>query len=59
MYKIPRQNYTVEFKQEAVRQVEVEGKSPAQVARDLGITEQTMSNCARRPRAESWLPASR
>ena len=46
MYKIPRKNYTVEFKQEAVRQVEVEveGKSPAQVARDLGIAEQTLSN---------------
>lgn len=29
MYKISKQNYTVQFKQEAVRQVEVEGKSPA------------------------------
>ena len=44
MYKIPRQSYTTEFKQEAIRQVEVEGKSPAQVARDLGIAEQTLSN---------------
>jgi transposase len=44
MYKIPEQHYTVEFKQEAVRQVEAEGKSPAQVARDLGIAEQTLSN---------------
>jgi len=44
MYKIPKQHYTVEFKQEAVRQVEAEGKSPAQVARDLGIAEQTLSN---------------
>ncbi len=44
MYKIPKKNYTVEFKQEAVRQVESEGKRPAQVARDLGITEQTLSN---------------
>ena len=44
MYKIPKQNYTVEFKQEAVRQVEVEGKSPAQVSRDLGIAEQTLGN---------------
>ncbi len=44
MYKIPRKNYTVEFKQEAVRQVEQEGKSPAQAARDLGIAEQTLSN---------------
>ncbi len=30
MYKIPKQSYTIEFKQEAVRQVEKEGKSPAQ-----------------------------
>jgi transposase len=43
MYKIPRQRYTVEFKREAVRLVET-GKSPAQVARDLGIAEQTLSN---------------
>jgi transposase len=44
MYKIPKQHYTVEFKQEAVRQVDMEGKSPAQVARELGIAEQTLSN---------------
>jgi transposase len=44
MYKIPKQRYTQEFKQEAVRQVESEGKSPAQVARELGIAEQTLSN---------------
>ena len=44
MYKIPKQSYTVEFKQEGVRQVEVEGKSPAQVSRDLGIAEQTLGN---------------
>ena len=37
MYRIPKQSYTTEFKQEAVRQVEIEGKSPAQVARDLGL----------------------
>ncbi len=44
MYKIPKQSYTTEYKQEAVRQVEVEGKSPAQVSRELGITEQTLGN---------------
>jgi len=44
MYRIPRQSYTTEFKQEAVRQVEIEGKSPAQVARELGIAEQTLGN---------------
>jgi transposase len=44
MYKIPKKSYTAEFKQEAVRQVEQEGKKPAQVARELGITEQTLTN---------------
>jgi transposase len=44
MYKIPKQRYTQEFKQEAVRQVECEGKSPAQVARELGVAEQTLAN---------------
>jgi hypothetical protein len=29
MYKIPKQSYTVESKQEVVRQVEKKGKSPA------------------------------
>lgn len=43
MYKIPRQRYTTEFKQEAVRQV-ASGRPLAQVARDLGISEQTLSN---------------
>lgn len=44
MYKIPRQSYTAEFKQEAVRQVEAKGKPQAQVARELGISEQTLTN---------------
>ena len=43
MYKIPRQRYTAEFKQEAVRQVE-SGKALAQVARELGLSDQTLSN---------------
>ena len=33
----PRQHYTAEFKQEAVRLVETTGKSCAQIARDLGV----------------------
>jgi transposase len=44
MYKLPKQRYTQKFKQEAVRQVESEDKSPAQVARELGIAEQTLAN---------------
>lgn len=43
MYKIPRQSYTVEFKQEAVRLVE-KGNRPAAVAKQLGISEQTLGN---------------
>jgi transposase len=43
MYKIPKQRYTPEFKQEAVRQAE-SGKASAQVARELGISEQTLAN---------------
>lgn len=31
-------------RQEVVRQVEKEGKSPGQMTRDLGIAEQTLSN---------------
>jgi transposase len=44
MCKIPKQSYTIEVKQEAIRQVEAESKSPAQVARELGIAEQTLGN---------------
>ena len=42
MKRLPKQNYTLEFKQEAVRQVEVEGKRQAEVARELGVIEQTL-----------------
>ena len=45
MYKkTPKKNDTVEFKQEALRPVEVKGKSPAQATPDLVIAEQTWSN---------------
>lgn len=33
----PKQQYTAEFKQEAVRLVQSTGKSCAQIARDLGV----------------------
>ena len=42
MKRLPKQNYTLEFKQEAIRRVEVEGKRQAEVARELGIVEQTL-----------------
>lgn len=59
MYKIPRQSDTTEYKQEAIRQVEVEGKSPAQVARDLGIAEQTLSNWCKTSKAGKPAAAAR
>jgi transposase len=42
MKRLPKQNYTLEFKREAIRRVEVEGKRQAEVARELGIIEQTL-----------------
>ena len=42
MKRLPKQNYTLEFKREAVRQIEVEGKRQADVARELGVIEQTL-----------------
>lgn len=43
MWKIPNQSYTDEFKQAAVKLVE-SGQRPAEVARQLGISEQTLTN---------------
>jgi transposase len=43
MFKIPRQSYTGEFKREAVKMVEA-GQRPAEVARLLGVSEQTLNN---------------
>jgi transposase len=40
--RLPKQTYTLEFKQEAIRRMEVEGKKQADVARELGIIEQTL-----------------
>ncbi|GGM60374.1 transposase [Deinococcus sp. 14RED07] len=34
---VPKQKFTAEFKQEAVRLVRTTGKSCAQIARDLGV----------------------
>jgi transposase len=49
MTKLKRGRYTLEFKQEAVRLVEL-GQSAASVARTLGVVEQTLGN---------WLKAHR
>ena len=43
MTKATRKQYTLEFKQEAVRLVE-SGQSPTLAARSLGVSEQTLSN---------------
>lgn len=43
MLGIPKQGYTDEFKQEAVKLVEG-GQEPAAVAKELGISEQTLAN---------------
>ena len=41
--KIPKQEYTAEFKELAVKRVK-EGQSIGAVARELGLVEQTLSN---------------
>jgi transposase len=43
MFKIPKQEYTAEFKELAVKRVEG-GEGIAKVARELGLVEQTLRN---------------
>lgn len=43
----PRKNYTREFKIEAVQSTTAGGQSVAQVARDLGLNENTLHNWRR------------
>ena len=43
MFKVPKQSYTGEFKQAAVQRVK-DGQGVAVVARELGISEQTLRN---------------
>jgi transposase len=43
MFKIPKQEYTTEFKELAVKRVKA-GESISQVARELGLVEQTLRN---------------
>lgn len=74
MYKTPRQSYTTEFKQEAIRQIKADGKPQEQVVRGLGISKQALANwCkaykagkltgstrkAHHPRANGTLPPTR
>ncbi len=43
MFKIPKQEYTAEFKELTVKRVKA-GEGIAKVARDLGLVEQTLRN---------------
>ncbi len=44
MKKIPKQEYTAEFKELAVKRVKAGGQSIGSVARELGLIEQTLRN---------------
>lgn len=43
MKKLPRQEYTTEFKEQAVAQV-ASGRGIAALARELGMSDQTLRN---------------
>jgi transposase len=49
-------SYTSEFKAEAIRLAATSGKSVAQVARDLGLSEGTLHNWVREARIHRELP---
>ncbi len=59
MKRLPKQHYTLEFKQAAVRRVEVGGKRQAEVARELGIVEQTLHSWRKAHRDGKLSGASR
>ena len=50
MFKIPKQEYTAEFKDLAVKRVKV-GEAVGAVARDLGLVEQTLRNWVKAAKA--------
>ena len=50
MFKIPKQEYTTEFKQGAVARVN-SGQGIAAVAKDLGLIEQTLRNWVKAAKA--------
>ena len=50
MFKIPKQEYTAEFKELAVRRVK-DGQVVGPVARDLGLVEQTLRNWVKAAKA--------
>jgi transposase len=50
MFKIPKQEFTAEFKELAVKRVQA-GESVGGVARDLGLVEQTLRNWVKAAKA--------
>jgi len=56
MFKIPKQEYTPEFKELAVKRV-TSGQGIAAVAKDLGLVEQTLRNWVKAARKGKLNPA--
>ena len=56
MFKIPKQEYTVEFKELAVKRVKA-GQGIGPVARDLGLVEQTLRNWVKADKRGKLNPA--
>jgi transposase len=55
MFKIPKQEYTAEFKELAARRVR-SGQGIAAVARELGLIEQTLRNWVKAAKAGKLNP---
>ena len=56
MFKIPKQEYTAEFKEGAVQRVS-SGERIGAVAKDLGLVEQTLRNWVKAAKAGKLHPA--
>ena len=59
MHTIPNRQYTREFQEAAVKQVVDGGRSGAEVARSLEMSDKTLSNWVRRVRGGQPLSRSR
>src|SRR5678816_1911659 len=57
MFKIPKQEYTAEFKEGAVQRVNG-GEGIGAVAKDLGLVEQTLRNWVKSAKAGKLHPAN-
>ena len=55
MKKIPKQEYTAEFKEQAVKQAQAQGIGVA--VRALGLVEQTLRNCVKAAEAGKLMDA--